>query len=335
MILVTGGTGLVGAHLLVQLTRTETRIKAICRPESDVKKVEKIFSYYSDEYREYYKKITWVIADINDIPALEIAFEGITHVYHCAALISFDPKDYNKMNHVNCNGTATIVNLCIHKNIKKLCYVSSIATIGKNVNTTKVDEESDWSYKDVNVYAHTKYNAEMEVWRGSQEGLSTVIINPGVVLGPGFWGSGSGAFFTTAKKNYNYYPPNGTGFIAVNDVVQLMLLAMNSDVNKERFIVVSENLSYKTILTKISIGLEIKPPSKELKFWQLKLLWKLDWFRNIVLNKRRKITKKTVKSLREDKIYDNQKVIKTFNFTFEPIEKTIAFCCEKFLEEDN
>lgn len=333
MILVTGGTGLVGAHLLVQLTRTETRIKAICRPESDVKKVEKIFSYYSDEYREYYKKITWVIADINDIPALEIAFEGITHVYHCAALISFDPKDYNKMNHVNCNGTATIVNLSIAYNIQKLCYVSSIATIGKNIGHPEVNEESEWTYKDANVYAHTKYNAEMEVWRGSQEGLSMIIINPGVILGPGFWDSGSGAFFTTAKKNYQYYPPNGTGFISVNDVVQLMLLGMNSDVHKERFIAVSEDLSYKAILTQISKGLGIKPPSKELKFWQLQILWRLDWMRSIVSNKGRKITKKTVKSLREDTFYSHQKAVATFNFKFEPIEKIVGFCCEKFLEE--
>tara|TARA_R110000868_G_scaffold325809_2_gene586672 strand:- start:3542 stop:4549 length:1008 start_codon:yes stop_codon:yes gene_type:complete len=335
MILVTGGTGLVGAHLLVQLTRAETRVKAICRPESDLKKVEKVFSYYLEGYEEYYEKIDWIIADINDLPALEIAFNTITQVYHCAALISFDTKQYAKMHKINCIGTANIVNLCIAKNIKKLCYVSSIATIGKDLNNTIVDEESDWSYKDANVYAHTKYNAEMEVWRGSQEGLETVILNPGVIIGPGFWHTGSGTIFSTAKKNYNYYPPNGTGFIAVNDIVKLMLLGMKTSVNKERFIAISENLTYKDILTKISIGLGIKPPIKELKFWQLTLLWRIDWLKNLLTQKERRITKKTVKSLREMKIYNNHKVLEAFNFTFEPIEKTIAFCCEKFLEEKN
>lgn len=333
MILVTGGTGLVGTHLLVQLTRTETRVKALCRPESDLKKVKKVFSYYSEEYQEYYQKIDWIIADINDIPALEIAFESITHVYHCAALISFDPKDYHKMHHINCNGTATIVNLCIAKHIKKLCYVSSIATIGKEVHGLEVDEESEWSYKDVNVYAHTKYNAEMEVWRGSQEGLAMVIINPGVIIGPGFWHTGSGAFFTTAKKQYPYFPPGETGFITVYDVVKLMLLSMNSEVNKERFIAVSEHLSYKNLLTGISKELGVKPPSKELKFWQLELLWKLDWIGSFLSNKERKITKSTVKSLRTNTQYNHQKAVQTFNFSFEPIEKIIAFCCEKFLEE--
>lgn len=330
MILVTGGTGLVGAHLLFELTKNEAMVKAIYRANSDLKKVEKVFSYYLDNYQNQYKKIHWVIADITDIPALEIAFEDVTHVYHCAALISFDPKDYDRLYKVNCEGTANIVNFCIANNIEKLCYVSSIATVGKDLNTNEVHEESEWTGKDTNVYALSKYDAEMEVWRGSQEGLRVVILNPGVIIGAGFWNSGSGKFFSTAAKESSYFPPSGTGFVAVNDVVNLLVLAMESDTDKERFIVIAENLTYEEVLSLITTALHLKQPTKMLTFWQLAVLWRLDALRSFLFKTERKITKNQVIALQEQKIYTNKKVTETFTYSFESIQKSIAFTCKKF-----
>lgn len=334
MILVTGGTGLVGAHLLIALTKTETIVKAIYRPTSDLKKVEKIFSYYYENYKEYYNRIQWISANLNDIPALEVAFEAVTHVYHCAALISFDPSDYDKLHTINCEGTANIVNISIANNIDKLCYVSSIAAIGNEVNKPEATEESEWNKNDANVYAITKFNAEMEVWRGSQEGLSVFIVNSGVILGPGFWDAGSGEIFKTAAKEYSYYPPGGTGFVSVSDVVNIMVLGMNSSINKERYITIADNLSYKFILTKISSYLNTQPPKKELKSWHLEILWRLDWFQSLFSNKGRKLTKNAAKSLKEKTIYKNQKVKNAFNYQFEDIEDALAFCCKKYKEEN-
>tara|TARA_R110002051_G_scaffold234092_1_gene295680 strand:+ start:48359 stop:49366 length:1008 start_codon:yes stop_codon:yes gene_type:complete len=333
MVLVTGGTGLVGAHLLFELTKNGTAVKAICRATSDVQKVEKVFSYYTEDYQIQYQKIQWIVADITNIPDLETAFEGITHVYHCAALISFDPKDFEQLHKVNCEGTANIVNLCIAKNIKKLCYVSSIATIGKNLNYEEVDEESEWTNKDANVYALSKYYAEMEVWRGSQEGLSIVILNPGVIIGPGFWDTGSGKLYTTVTKEHRYYPPNGTGFVSVTDVVQLLVLAMNSDIDKERFITISENLKYKDVLDLIALELRLKPATQMLSFWQLEVLWRLDALGSFLFKRERKISKKMVASLRENKVYLNEKVRRFFDYKFEALQKSIAFTSEKFKQE--
>lgn len=334
MILVTGGTGLVGAHLLFELTKTATIIKAIHRPNSDLQKVEKVFSYYADNYKKQFKKIEWIEADITDIPDLELAFDSVSHVYHCAALISFDPKNYDRLYKVNCEGTANIVNFCIAKNIKKLCYVSSIATIGKNLNSIEVDEESEWNSRDANVYALTKYDAEIEVWRGSQEGLSMAILNPGVIIGPGFWKTGSGKLFTTAAKEHHYYPPNGTGFVSVHDVVKLLVLAMNSAIDKERFIAIAENLSYQVVLKQITSELKLKSPTKMLTFWQLSILWRLDWLQSFFFNSERKITRHNVVSLKEYKTFSNRKVTELFNFSFEPVSKSIAFACAKFKEEE-
>ena len=186
-----------------------------------------------------FEKIEWIEADINDIPALEKAFQDITHVFHCAAFISFDPNDLQRLVEVNEIGTANIVNLCIANQIKKLCYVSTIAAIGKEPNNKWVSEETEWQNELVSPYALTKYLAEMEVWRATQEGIPVIIVNPGVIIGPGFWESGSGKLFPTAAKGYKYAPPGGSGFVAVEDVVNMMVQLMESNISNERYIAVA------------------------------------------------------------------------------------------------
>ncbi|MGB5497461.1 MAG: NAD-dependent epimerase/dehydratase family protein [Maribacter sp.] len=334
MVLVTGGTGLVGAHLLLYLVQNETPVRAIYRQGSNLKRVEKVFSYYTQNAPDLFNKIEWLLADINDIPALEIAFKNVAYVYHAAALISFDPNNYRKLKKTNALGTANIVNLCLANNIRKLCYVSTIGAIGKSANGLKATEENDWTGQEANVYGLTKHIAEMEVWRGSQEGLPIVIINPGVIIGPGFWGSGSGRLFTTSNKEYSFYPPGGTGFITVGDVVKMMTTLMNSEITNQRFIAVAENLSYKNILTRLSVELGKKAPTKELKVWQLELGRIFDYLRTLFTGSGRKITKKTIYSLMSREMYDNQSITSTLNFDFEALDEVIAHSCAKFKEEN-
>ncbi len=333
MILVTGGTGMVGSHLLFSLINGDTPVKATYRKNSDLSKVKKVFSYYSDDYNTLFKKIIWVEANINDIPALEIAFNQVTKVYHCAALISFSPKKYKTLYKINVEGTANIVNLCIANKVDKLCYVSSIATIDDNKTSTTITEETEWNDANANVYALTKYDAEMEVWRGTQENLSTVIVNPGVIIGPGYWNTGSGVLFKTAAKGNKYYPPGGTGFITVDDVVKMMISLMESDITNERYIAVAENKTYKAILAEITKPLSISTPTKELKFWQLKILSRLDWLRAFLSNTDRKLTKNTIISLKNRQDYSNAKITKAIDFKFEAIDKVIDFCCTIYKKE--
>jgi len=183
MILVTGGTGLVGAHLLYFLIKDNETIRAIYRSEERIEAVKKIFSYYTDD-ASLISKIEWFKADITDIPAMIPAFVGVEKVYHCAAFISFNPKDYKEMRKVNIHGTAIIVNLSIDTKIKKLCFVGSIASVGDALNGQLITEENDWNKElDNSGYSITKFGAEMEVWRASQEEVEVVIVNPGIILG--------------------------------------------------------------------------------------------------------------------------------------------------------
>lgn len=326
MILVTGGTGLVGSHLLFQLLKENESICAIYRREKTLKRVKHVFSYFSDDVETLFNKIDWVEADINDIPKLQIAFKDITHVYHCAAFVSFEPDKYRLLRKINIEGTANIVNLSISHNVEKLCYVSSIAALGHHNNPEKlIDETTDWNPEDDNsVYAITKYGAELEVWRGTQEGLDAVIVNPGIILGAGYWNGGSsGNLFKRIYKGMPYYTKGITGYVDVWDVIKTMQQLMNSTTKNESFILVAESLSFKTVQTEIANALNVKPPTKEAKSWLLGIAWRLDWLNHKLLGKRRRLSKQAAKSTVSITKYDNSKIKNTLGFKFKPINTSI------------
>ena len=332
MILVTGGTGLVGSHLLYHLVQDQPAIRALYRSDKKLESVRRVFSYYTRDPHGLFERIEWVKTDLNDLPGLEKAFENITDVYHCAALISFNPADLPDLIRSNEMATANVVNQCIARNINKLCYVSSIAAIGKNPASTKVAESNEWQNTPGNPYALTKHLAEMEVWRGSQEGIPVVIVNPGVILGPGYWETGSGKLFQMADRSPRFYPPGGTGFVTVEDVVRMMIQLMHSEIKNERFLAVGDNLSYFEILTKLGQLLNKRTPTKMIPHWLLGLLWRLDWLRHSIGRKNRKLTKAQAISLRHRVHYDSNKANEILNFNYQPLDEYLAFCCEKFRE---
>lgn len=325
MILVTGGTGLVGAHLLYSLLKEGNKVRAIHRTTSDFSWVKQVFSYYTENPETLYNKIEWVEANLTDIPALTLAFEGVEKVYHAAAYVSFHPKHFHKLKKSNIEGTANVVNLCLHFNIKKLCHVSSVATLGNSENLQLIDEELPWNPDaDNSDYSITKYGAEMEVWRGAQEGLATVIVNPGVILGSGFWNSGTGAIISKVNKGINYFTNGEMGFVDVRDVVAICIQLMEGPIKNERFILVSENISYKELLTSMALAFGKNPPKIELKPWMLTLGWRLDSFKNILTGSKQNLFKSTANAMVSKKHYNNQKIIKALNYTFISLKETVT-----------
>lgn len=325
MILVTGGTGLVGAHLLYQLVLKHPKIRATHRASSDLASVKKVFSYYTKDVEALYQKIEWVAANITEIPQLTKAFQGITHVYHCAAFVSFNPKHYHALKKANVEGTANVVNIALANNVKKMCYVSSIATLGKSLNGESITEETPWNPEDKNsVYSITKYGAEMEVWRGTQEGLDAVIVNPGVILGEGYWHSSSGRLITRAAKGVKYYTEGSSGFVDIKDVVKVMLSLMESDIKNERFVLVSKNLTYKEFLGGLSVALGKPAPSKSISKRTLLFLSSLDWLSSKLFGTKRRLLKGMIHSMFRYSKYDASKIEKALDFQFTPYDETIT-----------
>jgi len=334
MILVTGGTGLVGSHLLYQLSLENDAIKAIHRKNSDLRAVKNVFSYFSSDYEKLFQKIDWVEADITDIISLEEAFKDVTEVYHAAALVSFNSKDYRAMDEINIEGTSNIVNFCIAKKVKKLCFVSSIATIEKSVTSQMMDETDEWNMEKVSYgYAMTKYASEMEVWRASQEGVPVVIVNPGVILGAGYWHQGTGAIFSKIDKGFKFYTEGVTGFVSVNDVVKSMLLLMKSDIVNQRYILVAENSSFKEVFYQIAQNFGKKPPSVKVTKLMSAIGWRLEKLKSVFTNIPATLTKHAAKSIHEKRYYSSEKIKTELNFNFESIPETIKSVCAIYKKE--
>jgi nucleoside-diphosphate-sugar epimerase len=332
MILVTGGTGLVGSHLLYHLTQKDEPIRATYRSEKSLEKVRNVFSYYTDQVDDFFSKIDWQQADITEVPAMIPLFEGVTQVYHCAALISFVPSYYREMRKVNIHGTAIMVNLAIDAGVKKFCYVSSIAAIGDDPKKTIVDEENEWSGNEKNHgYAITKYGGEMEVWRASQEGVDVVIVNPGVILGSGFWDSGSGSLFSQVYNGFSFYSNGATGFVGVEDVVNSMIQLMESEVKNERFILVAENLTFANVLFSIADAFGKKRPSKLVKPWMSGLFWRWEWLKSKFTSHRPRMSKHSAKSLHTKTEYSSVKIQKAIGFQFEKMNDVIRKVCKDYL----
>ena len=332
MILVTGGTGLVGSHLLVRLAQENEPIRAIYRTSESIEKTKKVFSYYTNIAKDLFANIEWVQADITEVPSMIPAFKGVKKVYHCAAVISFDPADYRTMRKVNIHGTAIIANLAIDAKVEKLCFVSSIATIGDDSKKELANEENDWGGNEKNNgYAITKYGAETEVWRASQEGVDVVIVNPGVILGSGFWTSGSGKMFSEIDKGFSYYSEGVTGFVGVKDVVRCMVQLMQSNCKNQRFILVSENKSFKEVLFSIAEALGKKKPKRCVQPWQASLLWRWEWLVSKITSRKIRMSKYTAKTLFRKTYYSSEKCKIQLEVTFKSAEEVIKQVSKEYL----
>ena len=320
MILVTGATGLLGSHLLVQLLQENEEVKAMFRSEKQIEKVKKVFEHKNQI--TLFEKINWVKGDITDIPSLEKAFEQVTHVYHCAAIVSFEPKEEALIRKVNIEGTANVVNCCIDFKVKKLCHVSSIAALGDTkAHETLITEETEWNFeKQHSDYALSKYGAEMEVWRGYQEGLDVVIVNPGVIFGYGFSNLGSDLFIQWVKKGIPFYTNGTIGIVGVKDVVTSMTTLMKSAISGERFIVVGENCSYKILFDYIATLLERKSPSINASKTFTAIAWRIDWFWSTITNSKRKLTKATAAASHANDYFSTEKIECVLKITFQKKE---------------
>ncbi|RNL49646.1 NAD-dependent epimerase/dehydratase family protein [Pedobacter jejuensis] len=312
MILVTGGTGFLGSELIKQLTDSGLAVRALKR------KTSVIPTFIQNNFL-----IDWIEADINEPATLEDAFVGITKVFHCAAFVSLNPKDKKKLFHVNIDGTSNIVNLCI-ENGCRLLHVSSVAALGLAKKGQQITEKDFWEY-DSKAFAYglSKYESEMEVWRGITEGLDAVIVNPSIIIGKNAGFEGSGAIFKLIKGGFPYYTNGASGFVDVEDVAKAMLLLMESPVSGERYIISSDNFHYKDLFAAIAAGFGVKPPIKEAKPWMLGLAWRALKFFSIFSSGEPSITKDTANSSLSLSYYSNEKIINATGIQFKPVAQSI------------
>jgi nucleoside-diphosphate-sugar epimerase len=315
MILVTGGTGLVGAHLVAALIQQGKEVKAIYRTA--------IPRFAGSD------KVRWHQADILDILALEEAMQGVTQVYHCAAVVSFNPKQKASLYQTNIDGTANMVNAALSAGVNKLLFVSSVAALGRIRKDTPVNEAMNWSKETSNSeYGKTKYLAEMEVWRGAAEGLTSVVVNPTIILGESDWTKGSTKIFKSIYDEFPWYTEGVSGFVDVKDVVKAMILLMESDIAGERFILNSENIGYKKLFDEIAGCFNKKPPYKKVTPLMAELVWRYEGVKGKISGIDPLLTKETANTAQAKVYFDNSKLLQQLpGFSYTPITDTVQRIC--------
>lgn len=337
-IFVTGGTGLVGSHLLYDLLGSGQQVRALMRPTSNLKWIKKVFSYYTDEPDKLFEKIEWVEGDILDYHSMEDLLADVSEIYHCAAMVSFHADDRDSMLNNNVKGTANLINAAIYNNVKKFCHVSSIAALGKTTDGSEINEETYWiPSKQKTGYSLSKFFSEMEVWRGIEEGLEGVIVNPSIILGPGNWDIGSPKLFQAIGKGLKYYTKGETGFVDVRDVASAMIMLMDADnfekTKNQRFILNAGNLGYQDFFNKIADALQKPRPKTFASDVILQTAWRAARLASFFSGKRPMITKEAISGSNKINRFNGEKIKNTIDFQYRNLDETISDIAQLFQKD--
>lgn len=324
MILVTGATGLVGGHLVRQLVEEGKRVRAFCRRPDQAASNPMLANFK-------HPNLEWFAGDVLDFGKLSAAFDGVTEVYHCAAMVSFSPKDREKMHRVNIQGTENIVNLCMSEGVRKLVHCSSVAALGRTKEGAVITENTKWENHPSNSeYAVTKFLSEMEVWRGVEEGLCAAIVNPSIIIGPGNASESSGRLIQTVAKGLKFYSPGSTGYVAASDVAKAMRLLMDSNVEAKRFLLNGINISYKDFFTKVATALQVPAPSSCPPRWVSELGWRVLGIWSKFSGKAPLITKETTQSAYANRKYDGSAISQAIEFEYSDFDLVLKETAEAY-----
>lgn len=327
MVLVTGGTGFIGAYIIKELVEKGYSVRAIRRSNK--------LPFYIPQ--KIFDKVEWVDADILDVTSLENAMNGIDAIIHSAGVISFTKKERKLMYKVNVTGTANMVNMALEKNIRRFVHISSVAALGRSMTGSHVNEEKKWEENKANTkYAKSKYKAELEVWRGIGEGLNAVILNPSTILGYGDWNSSSCALFKKVYDEFRWYIPGINGFADVEDVARATVLMMENNISEERFIINAENWSFKKLQDTIADEFGKKHPSRQVTPLLMTLARQAERIKSFYSGKKPLLTRESSRVAFSKTFFENDKILKALpGFSFTPLEQSIKKACEKYLGMEN
>ena len=329
-ILVTGGTGLLGAHLLLAFCKQGHDVVATRRSTSDMKLLHSIFGIQ----RSLLNHITWLTGDLCDPIFADEVTRNVQTVFHCAGKVSFGAGEYDSLIKTNVDATANIANSSLVNGVEHFIHVSSVAAIGRTENQTIITENTEWKPSSYNSnYAVSKYEGEMEVWRAIAEGLNAVIVNPVLILGHGNWTTDSTSIIGRVFNGMPFYTNGGNGFVDVDDVVRILLWLSENKICNERYIICGANKKYKDVLDTICIELDRKPPTIEAGKFLCALAWRWEKMKSMITGTPSVITKETISTALNTSEYDSSKIIALTKMTFTPFEETVEKYCKIFLEE--
>lgn len=318
MIFLTGATGLVGSFVAKQLVGEGYTLKCLIRPNADRKLLADI-----------QHNIVFVEGDIMDISLLREYLVGVDCIVHCAAVISYCSSKQNLMFNTNVIGTANLVNAALECGVRKIVHVSSIAALGRKEGVTKINENSKWEESPYNTgYGRSKYLAELEVWRGSEEGLQVSIVNPSIILGAGDTSKSSTKLFDYVYRENSFYTSGYMNYVDVRDVATAIATLVREDHPEEQFILNGGTISFKNFFEKIAHQLHKKPPHIRANKFILSIGWRLSAIYYFFTKKEPTLTKETSRISKFHYEYVAEKSIEKLKLKYTPLEESIRWTCQ-------
>lgn len=324
MDLVTGATGIVGAHLVSALLASGRSVRAIARDPKKIAHLHQVLAHYGLQEHDISERLELVNVDILDVSAVNECVIGIEHLYHSAAMVSFTPHEKDLMWKVNVDGTGNLINASIATNVKRFCHVSSVASIGRDPNGEMSTENSPFEdAPHVSPYSHTKYHAELEIFRGIAEGLDAFMVNPSVIIGPGLVGQSSMAMVDKVRNGISFYPSGTAAIVDARDVAQALISGSEKARTGERYLLVGEHLPYKELFKTIAEISGTRPAKRVLPHWLLNIAWRLEATRTFFFRSHPFITKHTAHSACSHYRYDNTKAKTELGVEFRTVQKAV------------
>lgn len=325
-VLVTGATGFLGTFIVSELLANGQQVRVLARRTD-----HPALQQWIDQVEVY-------VGDVTDPATLEAPMRGTDAVIHGAALVSLRRRDQARLRQVNAQGTAHVVNTALEAGVHRLVYVSSVAALGRREGRPPdelITEDARWTPSALNTYyGKTKQQGEREVARGVEEGLAAVILNPAIILGPGSWNAPTPAIIHyLARRQRRWVPGGANGWVGAEDVARACFMALHSPHNEaERFILVSENLSYKQVLGQMASAVGRRPPQQTPPRG---LVWLTAWLAEHAAssNSDNPLTLETARITAAVSRYDNTRFRQAFQFEFEPISQVVARMAQTYLKD--
>ena len=322
-VLVTGGTGFLGAYIIGELVRSGYAVRAIHRQGA-------IPFFLPPHIRE---EVEWLHCDVRDPLGLEDAMTGMDAVIHAAAKISFSARERRELWSTNIEGTANVVNAALERNIRRFLYVSSVAALGRTASSEEVTEEKSWEKSPYNTnYAISKFHGEMEVWRGMGEGLPAVIVNPSTILGYGDWNNTSCAIFRSVYNEFPWYTEGINGFVDVQDTARAIVRLLQTDIHGERYILNGDNWSWRHLFETMAKEFGKKPPTREATPLLAGIAWRAEKVKSLFTGRRTLLTRESARVAASSTCFSSGKFLRLLpDFRFTPLEETIRTACQHYL----
>jgi dihydroflavonol-4-reductase len=250
--LVTGGTGLIGHHLVRALLERGEEVRVTLRPDSPHEPLEGL-------------DVSSVLADVGDRRAIRRAMKGVSHVYHVAGVTSLRAtrEDYFR---VNVEGTRVVMGEALRAGVEKAVLTSSVSALGPAPAGVTADETQIDGLRGMNLaYPESKLEAEVQALRLAAQGLPLVIVMPGQTFGRGDWRRSSTEVVRRfLRRDIPAYVEGTLCVVDARDVAQGHILAAEKGAIGERYILGGRNFTLTRLFADLGRISGVEPPSVKL-----------------------------------------------------------------------